>query len=245
MMVGDPFLSRNHEKSEGINLKNCALGGLIILSTGGSIFVSAEVCSCSLLYAPSGVNLLHSSSLMTKLLKSKACWLQRCCAYLRWALGSVWSLRIALLESPRCLRTQPFLATPSTAHYTDPSPHRSHTPQRIAVIAGFAVFGCSPKYSFIPVGIKQWPVLGDGVKYVALTMHSNVPIPKTEAKSGIFCNQQLVDFNNRSLSSNTLSSAIVNHCLTLLRLLFFTTCSCCFLCLWLGQILQIFQASFG
>jgi hypothetical protein len=37
------FLSLNYEKSECINLKNCALGGSIILSTGGSIFVSAEV----------------------------------------------------------------------------------------------------------------------------------------------------------------------------------------------------------
>jgi hypothetical protein len=36
------FLSLNYEKSECINLKNCALGGSIILSTGGSIFVSAE-----------------------------------------------------------------------------------------------------------------------------------------------------------------------------------------------------------
>ena len=30
------------EKPEDVNLKNCALGGSIILSTGGSIFVSAE-----------------------------------------------------------------------------------------------------------------------------------------------------------------------------------------------------------
>ena len=35
-------MSLNYEKSECINLKNCALGGSIILSTGGSIFVSAE-----------------------------------------------------------------------------------------------------------------------------------------------------------------------------------------------------------
>ena len=42
-MLETLFLSLNYEKSECINLKNCALGGSIILSTGGSIFVSAEV----------------------------------------------------------------------------------------------------------------------------------------------------------------------------------------------------------
>jgi len=42
MMLETLFLSLNYEKSECINLKNCALGGSIILSTGGSIFVSAE-----------------------------------------------------------------------------------------------------------------------------------------------------------------------------------------------------------
>ena len=41
-MLETLFLSLNYEKSECINLKNCALGGSIILSTGGSIFVSAE-----------------------------------------------------------------------------------------------------------------------------------------------------------------------------------------------------------
>ena len=37
------------EKPEDVNLKNCALGGSIILSTGGSIFVSAEAVECQYL----------------------------------------------------------------------------------------------------------------------------------------------------------------------------------------------------
>ena len=40
--VGQFVLALVNAEAEDVNLKNCALGGSIILSTGGSTFVSAE-----------------------------------------------------------------------------------------------------------------------------------------------------------------------------------------------------------
>ena len=41
------MLALVNAEAEDVNLKNCALGGSIILSTGGSTFVSAEAVRCS------------------------------------------------------------------------------------------------------------------------------------------------------------------------------------------------------